>query len=36
VEDAQLVTSAFAPASSEGAGYRSEHGGAIDALPPPE
>ena len=35
-EDAQLVTSAFAPAGGEGAGNRSEHGGAIDALPPPE
>jgi integrase len=35
-EDAELVTSAFAPASGEGAGNRSEHGGAMDALPPPE
>jgi integrase len=35
-EDAELVTSAFAPASGGGAGNRYEHGGAIDALPSPE
>jgi integrase len=35
-EDAELVTSAFAPAGGDGAGKRSEHGGAMHALPPSE
>jgi integrase len=35
-EDAELVTSAFAPTGGEGAGSRSESAGTVDALPPPE